>query len=112
MRHEYHPTASPEIVSGHCPPDKQEFENIPKIIFYLPLPVVFSVVNYILDYFTLGENHEFAAVETTKIALSFPGISVSVFGNAGIYDHKRLHPLWPELYALFGCLASVLSFFA
>ena len=24
MRHEYHPTASPEIVSGHCPPDKRE----------------------------------------------------------------------------------------
>ena len=123
MCNEYHPTVSPEIVRGQkvncpngareatlgcCPPDKREFENILKIIFHLSLPVVFSVVHYILNYFTLGENHELATDKATKIALSFPGISVSVFGNAGIYDHKRLHPFWPELYALFGCLASVL----
>ena len=27
MRNEYHQTTSPEIVSGHCPPDKRELEG-------------------------------------------------------------------------------------
>ena len=31
MCHEYHPTASPEIVRRHCLPDKRKFEHSNKV---------------------------------------------------------------------------------